>query len=286
MRVALWVDMEGTSHILDHRECWPAFLHYWKTGRPKLMSDVSAAAQGLLDGGAKEVIVVNAHGLGWPNILPDKLPKGCKTDEENENNDFDAIFQVGFHSRAGTKNGFISHTMVPNILSIELNSKPITESHVWGFLNALPIIGIVGDGALGAQLDGALKNTPFLGVKNSTSRSVTEPVYPTAEKSGAAIRTFAEQSIKKALPKPPTLPQLFKISIKLKPEISKDAVEIEVKNWAEDVQPMIENSMGLAMESFFEISDGLDLSSEKAMEKQDPEKLELLRKYLINFATE
>lgn len=41
---------------------------------------------------------------------------------------FDAMFQVGFHARAGTPNGFISHTMVPG-LSLSTDGFPLTE---WG----------------------------------------------------------------------------------------------------------------------------------------------------------
>jgi D-amino peptidase len=75
MRVLLWADMEGMSRIADHRECWPEFPPYWQTGRRTFTGEVVAAATGLLHGGASAVLVVNGHGLGWPNVLWDELPE-------------------------------------------------------------------------------------------------------------------------------------------------------------------------------------------------------------------
>ncbi len=72
-RVLLLADMEGVSQIDDFRECWPIYSEYWQTGRQKMTADVAAAAQGLLDGGASEVGIVNGHGFGYPNIIEEEL---------------------------------------------------------------------------------------------------------------------------------------------------------------------------------------------------------------------
>lgn len=87
---------------------------------------------------------------------------------------FDALFQVGFHARAGTPNGFVSHTMVPG-LRVAGDGAPVTESHIWARLAGLPVLGIAGDAALGGQLDGILRGTPFLAVKRSVSRTENTP---------------------------------------------------------------------------------------------------------------
>lgn len=195
-RVLLIADMEGTSGITDYRECWPVFTEYWDTGRQKMMADVVAAVQGLLDGGATEVLLINGHGFGYPNIDADQLPEGCRLipdDEESatiQAGNFDASFQIGRHARCGTREGFMSHTQTPDF-RVSIDGKLITESHINAWRADRPLLGIIGDAALEAQLDGALKGTPFMAVKQSQSRTETTPVHPNQTAASAAIRAFA-----------------------------------------------------------------------------------------------
>jgi D-aminopeptidase len=114
-RVLLLTDMEGVSWLTDRREIWPVFARYRRSGQQRLTADSRAAASGLLDGGAAEVVVRDGHGFGiWPNIvaedLPDRAPlvAGPIAPEE-----FDDAFQVGFHARCGTRDGFLAHTRSP-----------------------------------------------------------------------------------------------------------------------------------------------------------------------------
>ncbi|HSW80518.1 MAG TPA: M55 family metallopeptidase [Candidatus Saccharimonadales bacterium] len=299
MRVALWVDMEGTSQIMDHRECWPAFVHYWEYGRPKLANDVVATARGLLAGGVTEVVVVNAHGLGWPNILTDALPSGAKLAIADDwNRDIDATFQVGFHARAGTSGGFISHTMVPD-LTVSVDGKAVTESHIWSWVTGVPVLGIVGDDALKAQLDGTLKDIRFLAVKISTGRTQTRPVFSDARQSAEAIEKFAKECAQEKLRKQPDLPPRFTAHITIKPEFAKEVaqqhglklikpgvIEIEAKRWAKDVQPVLEHAMGVASSPWIEAWKDLDLGSKEALQRQDAESIERLRQKFINWAEE
>jgi D-aminopeptidase len=106
MRVLLWADMEGMSRIADHRECWPEFPPYWQTGRRTFTGEVVAAATGLLHGGASAVLVVNGHGLGWPNVLWDELPERVAPADNNTwSEGFDAMFQAMARRVAGTPSG-------------------------------------------------------------------------------------------------------------------------------------------------------------------------------------
>ncbi len=195
MRILLWVDMEGASGIVAHTECWPVFPDYWRTGRRALTDEVIAAALGLLDGGATEVVVSNGHGLGWPNLYVDELPERVRLWDPDE--EIDGMLEVGRHARCGTPDGFVSHTYVP-YLAVSLEGALVTESHVtahraWRF--DAPMLGIVGDAALGPQLDGPLASTPFLAVKVSTDRRTTKPLYE--DRAGAldAVRRFASASV-------------------------------------------------------------------------------------------
>ena len=71
MLVAVSVDMEGASQLRSVREIWGCLPEYWETGKPRLEADVAAACDGLLAGGASELVVLDNHGGNTVNVSPD-----------------------------------------------------------------------------------------------------------------------------------------------------------------------------------------------------------------------
>lgn len=297
MRILLWTDMEGMAQVTDHRECWPVFPHYWHTGRRKFTADVVAASAGLLAGGATEVVVVNGHGLGWPNLLVEELPgRVMLAEHDASRRGFDALFQVGFHSRCGTADGFVSHTFVPNF-RVAVDDAPVTESHAIAWRVGVPLLGITGDAALGAQLDGTLEGTPFLPVKRSASRVATTPLYATAEASNEAIYHYARRcALDWRHRRAPALPPRFTMAISLDPDLADLAVgrhglartspavlTLEASAWGTEADPAAGAAMGAALRPLFEAQGDLDLSSEAAMRRQDPACLERFRHYFVSW---
>lgn len=295
MRVLLWTDMEGMSGITDHRQCWPAFVEYWETGRRAFTDEVVAAATGLLDGGAERVFVVNGHGLGWPNLLWSSLPDRVgPADEESWRNGFDAMFQVGLHARAGTPDGFISHTMVPG-LSVYADGSPLTECHIWAWLQELPVLGISGDDALGSQLDGILEGTPFLAVKHSSSRSETVPVHRDPVDRLAALSEFAAACASRPIPSL-AVPDRFTFAVSLDPELAIQAEAAHgltaagpgiltkpAKRWSRDAQPALQAAMHAALQPLLTAQGGLELDTREAMEEADSERLAELRRFFAEW---
>lgn len=296
MRVLLWTDMEGMSGVVDHRQCWPAFLQYWRTGRRAFTDEVLAAAGGLLDGGATQVAVVNGHGLNWPNLLWEELPDRVEpADDRAWAEGFDAMFQVGFHARAGTPAGFMAHTMVPG-LAVAADGRPLTESHIWAWLVTLPVLGITGDAALGDQLDGILDGTPFLAVKSARTRGAAIPSDGRPEDRLAAIRTFAAGCAGRT-PVPLVVPARFTFSVSLDPSLAADAeghagldrtgpatLSKQATDWSRDAQPALQAAMGAALRPLLAAQDGLDLSSEEAVQHQDAAGLERCRSFYDRWA--
>lgn len=296
MRVLLWSDMEGMSRVTDHRQCWPAFAQYWETGRRAFTDDILAAARGLLDGGASGVYVVNGHGLGWPNLLWEELPERVEqADDRAWSDGFDAMFQVGFHARAGTPAGFMAHTMVPG-LAVAADGAPITESHIWAWLAGIPVLGITGDAALESQLDGLLTGTPFLPAKKATSRGHAIPTVPTYEGSLAAIHHFAAECIREPL-RPLELPDQFTFSVALDPALAGDVegraglartgvatLTKQAEDWTRDAQPALQAAMNAALKPLLTAQNGLDLSSEEAVHGQDAANLENCRSFYEQWA--
>ncbi len=193
MRVVLSVDMEGISQLTEPREILSCRPEYWATGKPRMEADTAAAAQGLLDAGADEVIVLDNHGSGNPqNVSPESLPAGCRLETWNvfdlPEQGVDAMFQVGYHARGGT-DGFISHTYIPG-LRFRVGDELISESHGRAWAAGVPLIGITGNGTHRDTL-GSLADTPYMVVQETLGRGSARPVFADPDEGLAAIRAFA-----------------------------------------------------------------------------------------------
>ena len=297
MRVALSTDMEGASWITDYREICPAFPEYWRTGRQRFTTDVVAAALGLLDGGATEVGVRDGHGFTWRNIISEQLPdRAALVGPSILPGEYDAAFQLGFHARCGTPNGFLAHTMAPG-LAVALDGAPIAESHLSAFTRGVPLLGVVGDAALGRQLTGTLGGTPFLAVKGSTSKRDTVPVCADPAASAVAIRTFAARCAREWRERStPAPPPRFRLEFSMAPELaarvagkhgwelaSPAVVRLEASDWAATAEARAA-AVQAAAQSLFDAGGDFDVSSEASVARQPADKIERLRLYITDFA--
>ena len=206
MRVVLSADMEAVAHISDVREVLACRPEYWEIGRRRLTEDVVAAAAGLLDGGASEVILLDNHGSGNPwNVLLGELPSGVRAESWNVFDlprlGVDGMLQIGYHPRAGVA-GFVPHSYIPG-LRLWVGGEEISESHgrIWAARTAL--LGIVGH-AMHERTLGSLAGTPFLVVQEGNDSHRAFPVYRDAAESAEAIREFARRSLQAvgAAPRP------------------------------------------------------------------------------------
>lgn len=203
MLAVLSADMEGVSQLHAAREILAACPEYWQTGKARFEEEVRAACEGLLAGGATEVVVLDNHGGGNPtNIAATSLPAGARLETWNlwdvPQHGVHAMLQVGYHARGGV-DGFLSHTYVPG-LRLRCGDELISESHgrIWAARTRL--IGITGND-LHAQTLGSLSGTPYLVVQRSAGHGAAEPV---AELD--AVRDFACTCAENAAAIAPALP--------------------------------------------------------------------------------
>jgi D-amino peptidase len=293
MRVVLSADMEAVAHISDVREVLACRPEYWEVGRRRLTEDVVAAASGLLDGGASEVILLDNHGSGNPwNVLLGELPSGVRAESwdvfELPRLGVDGMFQIGYHPRAGVA-GFVPHSYVPG-LRLWVGGEEISESHgrIWAARTAL--LGIVGH-AMHERTLGSLAGTPFLVVQEGNDSHRAFPVYRDAAESAEAIREFARRSMQavSAAPRPrPPGEVSFDATVEAIAEPAASAMEdagwnrtgdhefnVKLSGW-EAARGPLKAAMVAAFQPFLEDMTALDLTSRRSFERQEPARLERL----------
>jgi len=223
-KILLYYDMEGISGVTKHSENMFGEDDY-ERGRHFLTSDVNAAIEGLIAGGAGEIIIADAHGSGNTDadILLNKLDKRAKFDFNTLSNEpyidspdstFDAIVCIGMHARAFT-NGFIAHTYSDDI-AFNINGVDCSETTLIAISAerfGIPVIMTSGDDVLGKELKNQFPGIEYATVKYShgfyecdtlTQKEAYNRVYNAAKK--------AVQRIKDFKPFPINKPYLFKIS--------------------------------------------------------------------------
>lgn len=205
-RILIYHDMEGLAGEDDFRQFNFSHPEQYAKGRELLTNDVNAVIDGLFQGGAGLIHVVDAHGSGNPDpdILLDKLDSRAKMVSRDEPfrqyvdivqpNTYDAVVCVGMHAKTGS-GGFASHTYTLGI-DLILNDKSITETELvgysWGRVG-VPVIMVSGDD----KLENDLKVMPwieYVRVKKATSASTVE-LRPISEVH-AEMKTKAVKAIK------------------------------------------------------------------------------------------
>jgi D-aminopeptidase len=269
MRVVLSADMEGIAGMRAAREVLACCPEYWDRGRAAYTADVVAAARGLLDAGATEVVVLDNHASGNPhNLLLDQLPDGVREEPWNvfdlPAQGVDAMLQVCYHPRGGVA-GFVPHTYTPG-LRLRVGGEEISESHGRAWAARVPLLGITGNAAHLRTL-GSLEGVPFLVVQEGEDPHTATPVL---DDPAATIRSFAAEALRGIADAPrfdPPAGATFEASLRGEPLFS-----IELDDWADAREPLA-SAMGAAMEPFMGHLRALDLSSREAFERQDPEAL-------------
>jgi D-amino peptidase len=288
MRVVLSGDMEaiaGIAHVRDLLACQPS---HWETGRAAFTADVVAAATGLLEGGADEVVVLDNHASGHPeNIIGAALPDGARLETWNvfdlSQHGIAGMLQVGYHPRAGIA-GFAPHSYVPG-LHLWVDDEEIGEAHgrIWATAGA-PLLGITGHAALEPAL-GSLAGVPFLAVQDGSDPHRPEPRFREADEAAEAIRAFARDALLAIDDAPrPQAPAAATFTATVRDAVDEQAQTMEAGGWTRtgedafalqlcewpDAREPLAAAMGAAMHPFLPGLRVLDMGSAEAARAQDP----------------
>ena len=226
MRIFISVDMEGISGVEKVEEVFLGLPAY-STFRKVMAGDVNAAVQGAIDGGASDVVVSDSHGY-MCNIRKKDLHHRAQLKSGMKRNlcqfkgfsvGFDAAFFVGYHSKAGTADGILSHTWIPAFQDVRVNGLSVGEYGLNGFLSGsmgVPVILLTGDDKTVEQARPVLGDIEYVAVKKSLGYFKGEHL-PLSE-SHARIREAAKRAVQKAQKLRPAtlkvkLPVVFEVDL-------------------------------------------------------------------------
>lgn len=164
IRVLIIHDMEGLAGQSDPSS-FDFGTELYPSAQEWLATDINAVVDGLIAGGATEVLIADGHGSGNPDpdLRPDLLdPRATQIIRDErfdtyfdlpESEAIDAVAVVGMHAKTGSR-GFASHTFTLGI-DLLINGRSITETELvalsWGRVG-VPVIFASGDDRLANDL--------------------------------------------------------------------------------------------------------------------------------------
>jgi D-amino peptidase len=163
LSVFISVDMEGIAGVTSGIECssrGPDYDYFRKI----MTMETNAAIEAALESGASEIVVRDGHG-SKTNIIPGllhrkaKLVRGVTDRPENMmlgiNDTFDAVMFIGYHAKAGTKEGVLAHTSSGNVIDLSVNGVSLPEGGYNALLAGLhdvPTVFVAGDNWICEQM--------------------------------------------------------------------------------------------------------------------------------------
>ena len=187
LKVFISVDIEGIGGVGTPQMTRSDGKDY-AVSRRLATDEVNAVVAAVLQQGAAEVLVNDSHG-DMQNLLHTELdprvtyiqgavkPVGMV---EGLDSTFDAAIFLGYHSRAGTPDGFLAHTGTGSVKGMWINDREVGE----GELNAayagalgVPVILASGDSAFVAQF-GQTVRAELVSTKTAVTGQAARLIHP------------------------------------------------------------------------------------------------------------
>jgi len=222
MKIYISADIEGITGIVNWDEATR-----WKPDYPpfgaEMLKEVQAACEGANDGGAKEIWIKDAHGVGR-NLSFNGLPKNtklirafsghpfCMMQEIDET--FDAVLMVGYHSYASSSESPLAHTLETDLAYMKINGNYASEFLINAYTASMvgvPVVFVSGDIGLCNHVKEINQNITTVGVNQGVGGSVIS-AHPDQ------VFEDIKKGVKKALSKDIkecklTLPEWFEVEL-------------------------------------------------------------------------
>src|SRR5215469_882828 len=181
-KVFVITDLEGVDGIFDSElQCIPFQSPRFEESRKLLTGEVNSAVDGLVEGGAVDVVVWDGHDgsrtLSTFDVNPRaRLIQGRSVSLTGElDSSYAAVIFIGQHPMAGAEKGILSHSYSSQgVQNIWVNNKPVGEIGgrvmLAGALG-IPVIMLSGDTAAGRELYDLVPAAECAEVKSSFTRN-------------------------------------------------------------------------------------------------------------------
>lgn len=222
MKMYISADFEGGSGITERGQCFPGNPAF-EAARRLWIGDINAVVDGLVSGGASEVVVNEAHAK-MNYLLPELLhPQASfisgyvKVDNQMESLDesFSGAVLMG-HARSGTPDAVLNHAYVlRDVYEIRMNGQPIGElglNALWAAYHHVPVVLVVGDDKFAAEASEFIPGVETAVVKTGLSQFTAHCLpLPTAR---GLITAAAKRACQRAAElKPVPLPKSLRMEI-------------------------------------------------------------------------
>ncbi|WLO83215.1 M55 family metallopeptidase [Pantoea agglomerans] len=202
MKIFISADIEGIAGVMRPEQCTPGHPEH-QLARGLMEQEVNAAIEGAFAGGATEVVVADSHAqmtnLRAENIDPrarlvQGKPRVLSMVEGIEQQTFDGLFLVGFHSAAGEP-GVLAHTINGRAFwRIHINGLVMGETDIYAASAAehgTPLLLVTGDDQLQSWIAEHYSAVNYVCVKRAISHTCAESFSPQAAQRAIAAAASA-----------------------------------------------------------------------------------------------
>lgn len=204
-RLFISADLEGAAWITSPRQCTPAGDAVgYQHAVDQLAKELRYVTETAFAEGATEIVVNDSH-MSMVNLDPSHLdsrvkllsgkPKNCSMAAGLDKN-FDAMFLIGYHAKAGSEKGILNHTFHDKLWDVSVNGVSYGE----GGINALhasltygvPVVLASGDAVFCQEIQGHVPGVTTVQTKTSLTTTATLSL---SENELAAVYQNAVQSV-------------------------------------------------------------------------------------------
>jgi len=188
MKVYISADIEGTTGIAHWDETNKAKADYAEFQK-QMTAEVMAACEGAINGGAKEIVVKDAHDTAR-NLIHAKLPEAVRLIREwsghpysmmhGLDSTFNAVMMTGYHSRVGADSNPLAHTYTGSVAYLKINDRFASEFLMNAYTAGhagVPVVMVTGDQGLCDEVKEINRNIITVPVNEGTGGAVTS-IHP------------------------------------------------------------------------------------------------------------
>jgi len=188
MKVYVSADIEGVTGV-NHWDEADKKSSDFDEYREQMTAEVVGACEGALNAGAEDIWVQDAHATAR-NIIASKLPQEVRfirgwsghpfSMVQYLDESFNALIMIGYHSRAGSGDNPLAHTITGRVARIKINDQYASEFLLHAYAAALvnvPVVLISGDAGLCEKVKSYNPHILTVPVKHGAGNS-TVSIHP------------------------------------------------------------------------------------------------------------